>query len=532
MAAHSTVRLLLCLSLLLFLVLSHSTLATASVPACTAIFTTPLTLLNSTTLTHLTEPIIKSAASSNVCPNIPVDTPTCCSADSDRQIESITHNLITFRNTVADIAPSALLQSLFNQPWLDLTSQHVQWRNLTAEQQWIVMQYVNIVTPLFNSATPCMNAVLTYIQGLLCLSCDVRAGEFYHDGRLKQDGRTCEYASDVCEPVVSSVVAALPTLLDLYIAFLLTIPTPLPPLASASLSQSYLLRAAMASGISASGLCHSAWMGLFTGRYHSMESCTEVVCALMDRGLDWDVRGWLGLTDSAEEAIQLRKMRNGAGVTIQPSSGGMGGGGHGGHRRLLSVVMDESDSTEQLAAVSSFNTFSSVVGGLWSRFHVLHSGIHGGEEMVDAPSTTPTALRVFPPAPADLHETTNGHLTSIHGDDGDTGTVYYPLWHVGCASLEQFGVLCPMINERSAGHDKAVFLTVVFVVALAVSCAMWAVYRQWVRSGGGGDGSEGVDGLLGVGKKVRTMKARLSRRLAQRSRPSAGTEEAEGILAE
>ena len=536
MAAHSTLHLsppslrCLCIIIIIFLVLNHATTASAS--SCGAIFTTPLTLLNGSVLTHLSEPATKSSTSSKICPNIAVNSETCCSAVSDQQIESITHNLIDFRNTLADVAPSALLESLFHhQSWLDLTSQHVQWRNLTAEQQWIVVQYVNIVTPILNGATPCVDAVLTYIQGLLCLSCEVRAGEYYHEGMLKQDGRTCGYANDVCVPAISSVVAALPALLDLYIAFLLTVPTPLPPLASASLSQSYLLRAAMSSGVSATGFCQSAWTGIFTGRYHHIETCTDVVCAILDRGLDWDIPGWLGLTESGEDVIQLRKMRSGEGVTIRASSGSAGGG-HGGHRRLLSVAMDETGDSGRLAAVSSFGTFSSVVGGLWSRFHVMHGGLHGSEEMQDAPTTTVNTLRVFPPTPSDLHSTVNGHLMSVFGDDGDTGLEYYPLWLVGCASLEQFGVLCPMTDERSKGHDKAVFLGIVSAVALAVSCAMWAAYRAWRGSGGGSDGGDGGEGLLGVGKNMRKIRAKLGRRLAQRSRPPASAEEAEGILAE
>ena len=524
---------LLCLFVVSFLFLSYSATAIAAAPSCTAIFTSPLKLLNGSTLTHLNTAITKSSTSPNVCPNIAVDSPTCCSDESDQQIANITGKLIHFRNNLANLAPSALLQSLFrHQPWLDLTEQHVQWRNLTAEQQFIVLQYVNIITPILHGATPCVDAVLTSIQGLLCLSCEERAGEFYSGGMLRQDTGTCNYASDVCVPVMSSLVAALPNLLDLYIAFLLTVPTPLPPLASASLSQSYLLRAAMSGGMSATGFCQSAWMGMFTGRWHTMAGCSDVVCALLDRGLDWDVRSWLGLTDSAEDAIQLPKMRDGAGVTIKASGGGMDGG-HSAHRRLLSVVVDETDNSEQLAAVTSFDSFSSVVGGLWSRFHVMHGGLHGTEEMKDAPAAaTHPSLRVFPPTPAHLHSSTdNGHLLSEFGDDDNTGTVYYPLWSVGCASLEQFGILCPMPDERNKGHDKAVFLTAVFVVGLIVSCAMWAAYRAWV-GGGGSDGSDGDDGLLGVGNQVRKIKAKIGRRLAKRSRQSVGTEEAEGILAE
>ena len=531
MAALSTLRsaVPLCLLFFLSIVLSHFSPANAAA-SCTTIFPTELTLLNGSVLSHLSEPTARTSTSP-VCPNMAVDSDTCCSAESDSQIEAITHNLIAFRNTLADVAPSALLQSLFHhQPWLDLTEQHVQWRNLTAEQQYIVVQYVNIVTPLLNSATPCVDAVFTYIQGLLCLSCDVRAGDYFTAGTLKQDGRTCGYTSDVCLPVLMSLINALPTLLDLYIAFLLTVPAPLPPLASASLSQSYMLRAIMSGGINANGFCQSAWMGMFTGRYHTMESCSEAVCALTDRGLDWDISGWLGLTESEEDAIQLRRMREGAGVVVKAGGGSMGGGGHGGHRRLLSVEVDEADNSERLAAVSSFGTLSSVVGGLWSsRFHVMHGGLHGTEGMTETPAAATPTLRVFPTAPGDLHSTANGHLVSEYGD---AGPAYYPLWPIGCGSLEQFGVLCPMADERSKGHDKAVFLTGVFAVGLAVSCAMAAAYRAWARSGGGLDGSDGGDGLLGVGKKVRQIKAKIGRRLAQRSRVAAGAEEAEGILAD
>ena len=526
-------RPLLGLFIVLCLHLTRTTQVAASAPLCTAIFMTELTLLNGSVLVHLDQPAVKSSSSSKVCPNIPIDGQTCCSADSDQQIETITNNLITFRNSLADIAPSALLQSLFrHQPWLDLTPQHVQWGNLTLEQQSIVRQYINIVTPILKTASPCVDAVLTYIQGLLCLSCEVRAGDYFMDGKVMQTWRTCGYTYDVCGPVISSLVAALPSLLDLYIAFLLTLPSPLPPLASASLSQSYVLRAVMSNGIGTTSFCQSAWMGMFTGEYRLMHDCFDVVCTALGRGLDWDLQGWLGLTDSEEEdVIQLPRMKHGEGVTI--TAGGSHDGGHSAHRRLLSVVLDETDNEERLAAVSSFGTFSSVVGGLWSRFHVMHGGLHGSEdEMKEAPAvSTSTAPRIFPPAPASLHSAGNGHVMNMYGDDEDAG--YYPLWSVGCASLEHFGVLCPMADERNKGHDKAVFLGIVLTVALLVGCAMLAVYRAWRRSGGGSDGGDGDEGLLvGVGKKMRNIKAGLGRRMAQRSRAPLATEEAEGILAE
>ena len=529
------------LILVLSLILALSTAPAVSASSCTPIFTSPLSLLNGSTLIYPSTPTTKAATSPNVCPHIPVGSTTCCSADTDAQLNTITDTLLAFRNSLATTAPAALLQSLFHdQAWLDLTGEHVQWRNLSTEQQYIVRTYINVVTPLLTGATPCVDAILTRIQGLLCWSCDVGAGQFVEHGMVKVAWRARDYANEACLPVLSSVMAAVPTLLDLYIGFLLTLPAPLPPLASASLSQSYLLRAVMSSGLSSAGVCQSAWAAMLAGRYHSMSSCFELMTALLDRGLDWDVRGWLNLTAGEENAISLPPMGSGEGIAIKPSGGGMDGG-HSAHRRLLSVVMDEADSTKQVAAVSSFGTFSSVVGNLWSRFHVMHGGLHEGD--MDTPATTSTipTLRIFPPAPTDDTDThshastNNGHIMSAYGDDGDTGTTYYPTWLVGCTALEQRGLLCPMADERSKGHDKAVFLGVVAGVGLAVGCAMLVAYRTWVASGGGGGGGgeEGEGGGLGVGKKmVRRLKAGIGRRLAQRSRLTIGPEEAEGILAE
>ena len=514
---------------LCLLVLSHSLKASA---ACTPIFHSKLSLLNGSHLTHLDEPITKRDTSSHVCPNIAVDSQTCCSPEADEQITAAAHSLVHFRNSLAEVAPSALLQSLFrHQAWLDLNDSHVQWRNLTDEQQVIVQEYVNIVTPLLTGATPCVDAVLTSIQGLLCLSCEPNAGDFVDDGVLRQHKGACERTSDACVPVIEALVTALPRLLELYIGFLLSVPPPLPPLAAASLSQSYLLRAAMSGGVSATGFCQSAYVGILTGRYEAMHDCSEVVCTLLDRGLDWDVRRWLGLHAPAEDDIQLRKMRHNQGIVIKPGSGGMGGGGgHGGHRRLLSVAPDETDSGERLVTVSSFGSLSSVVSGLYSRFHVMHGGLHGGmDDMKDTHASTTPTMRAFPPAPTGRASAANGRLSSDLGDDAR----YYPVWWVGCDSLAHFGIICPMNDDRRAAHDKAVFLGAVFVVGLLVSCAMWAAYRAWATSGGGGsEVAEGGDGLLGVNKRVQKIKARLSRRVAQRSRQPAGVDEAEGILAE
>ena len=469
-----------------------------------SLFTSPLSLLNHSTLSLHSTPQPPSPSSS--CPSSPT---TCCTPTADSQIAALMSTLISLRSSLPDRLPSLLLHSLFfHSPHLDLPPSS--FATLTPTQHLILRRYSNLLTPILASSTPCFDAVLTYIQGLLCLACDPSSTHYVTaHGRVQLQWPMCGHAIDACQPTLDMLAAATPTLLELFIAFLVAHPTPLPPLTSTTLHHAILLHS-LTADVHSDALCTSDALGLYTSTYARFDDCGSFICTALLRGMDWDVMAWLGMTGEEEVVIQVPTMRRTADAAM-PAAPAPAHHMHG------------------AARPSPFSLMSLPPPS--SRFHVLHANLHGGAEDMPAMQSSDPLQQPLVTMPARPNGSVYGGEGVWNGKPmvtywGDDKADFYPIWQVGCDGLAQRGVVCPAGEEMVMTAQKYTFLGWVAAAAVVV-IALVGFLRHLQGGGEGGDG--------GAAKAHPTTKARARGKVTKRfslrkPKPSQDAEAEEGIL--
>ena len=434
-----------------------------SSPSCSnPLFTSPLTILNHSLLSlHLTP---QPPSTPTSCPSL---SSSCCTSTGEAQIDALMTSLLALRASLPDCLPSLLVHSLFfHSPHLDLPPSA--FASLTSTQHIILRRYSNLVTPIIQASTPCLDAVLTYLQGFLCLACDPTSPHYTDDGHLQLHWHMCEKTTTACQPTLDWVAAALPSLLDLFIAFLVAHPTPLTPLTSTTLSHALLLRSLL-SDVHASDLCNSDALGLYTGAYTRYGSCDGFICHGLLRGLDWDVMGWLNVSEGEAMVIDVPRMRRSEEVVAMPAA--------------------PAHHMENHARSSPFSLMSLLPSSPPSRFHPMHANLHPTEAM-EATVSVDLLQQPLVTMPARPNDTAyagdaphNGKpVSTIWGDeDGE----FYPIWQVGCEGLKRRGVVCPAGEELVMHAQKWTFLAWVAAVAVVVSLLVALLWRLWSGAEGG-----------------------------------------------
>ena len=473
------------------------------------LFSSPLSLLNHTSLHYNEQP--QPCSSCGLCSNIAASQPSCCSEHTEHQMRGIIDALMGFRHRLTSAAPSLLLHSLlFHQGLLAMPNSSFSPLSLT--QQSLLHRYSDLLTPILAGAGDCIDSVITYTQGLLCYSCDPHSAEYLQaDGSLRLHWEMCANTQVNCRDTLGRLVAAVPSLLDLFIAFLLATPN-LSQTAAATLDRAMFVRS-LAQQPSTEGFCTSSYLAVLSGGYRRFDSCDDAMCSLLLRGLDWDVLSWLQVANDTQPSIHVPGMR--AGTEPPPMSmpggaaeqhGGMHSHSVGGSRTLMSLAASDSAQAEREAAgrgkttlrLLSASPLSSLLPAAASlRFHVMH-----GDDMKQAvnastphvPTTNSIPLNTMPAPPASLNLDAsfhpNGRLSSTAWCELSDAPCF-PVWSVGCASLEAAGILlCPSGEERTAWESKKSFLLVVAAAAAGVSLLVLVLWTLWHR----GAGDNGLSG--------------------------------------
>ncbi|CAM6002500.1 unnamed protein product [Sphagnum balticum] len=191
------------------------------------LFHKPLAMFHHKALPYPSKPTVvpESAHFLRSCKTLNTTAPTlrsCCNTSTVEKFKHFAEEYDKTRLEFANVVNSLTVDSLYHFLADDDAQPTV---NMTQQQNQSVARILVDLSMIADNVAQCSDAMMTYWQGMFCLACSEDSARYQSDKNdvgtiLKLQPETCNAVWFACEPLVESVVIAVPDIVDAFHPFM------------------------------------------------------------------------------------------------------------------------------------------------------------------------------------------------------------------------------------------------------------------------------------------------------------------------
>ena len=191
------------------------------------LFHKPLAMFHHSPLPFPSKPtsVPDSAKFLRSCKTLNASAPTlrsCCNSSTVAKFRHFAEEYDKTRLDFANIINSITADSLYHY-FVDDQARPL--FHMSQQQNQSVTRIVYDLSMIADNLAQCSDAMMTYWQGMFCLACSENSARYQSESKefgtvLRLQQSTCDAVWSACEPVVESVVVAIPDIIDAFTPFL------------------------------------------------------------------------------------------------------------------------------------------------------------------------------------------------------------------------------------------------------------------------------------------------------------------------